>query len=486
MAIDDPNNNEPDFNDFDTGSDFEDFDGGKQSIGDLLKTNPMAKIGLVAAVVVVIGGGIALFGGPPEAPLAQSAVGSGSNIKQAPGTEKVTKEYEDAINDVNEQNVTDALKTGGSAIPVPIGPARGRVEVVNTPSAEDPLERWKRVQEERMKIEAATQAPPQRQQQQQQQAVDPYANERAALATSLQTQMESVLSAKGPQAARKIDVSPANYMEEIRARQLETQQALQQQQVAAAGASGVMAPEILQEAGQIEYGQLITEANTDAPGPVLAEIASGKLTGSRMLGSFTSTDDYLTLNFHTVIYQGTALATDAVAIDPGTSLPGMVTEIDRKYFQRIILPAAAAFIEGMGSAIADSGSTTVSAGQGTTQSSSNDLDTRQEFFKGVETAAEEFGEILDRDGSRVRPMLRLAAGTHMGVLFVAPVVKGAVAQGNRATQQQQQAQQQQQQQQQQGVPQLLLQLQPAMQQVPQGSNATTLFPMQTGNTATRQ
>jgi hypothetical protein len=89
----------------------------------------------------------------------------------------------------------------------------------------------------------------------------------------------------------------------------------------------------------------------------------------------------------------------------------------------VILPAAAAFIEGIGGAIGESGSTTVSAGVGTTTSSSVDLNARQEFFKGVEKASGKLSDILDENSSQVKTMLRIAAGTPIGVLFTKPVEK---------------------------------------------------------------
>ena len=63
----------------------------------------------------------------------------------------------------------------------------------------------------------------------------------------------------------------------------------------AANAEETIFEDILIPAGTIEYAQLVLEANTDAPGPVLADIMSGPLAGSKLLGSFTSTDDYLIL-----------------------------------------------------------------------------------------------------------------------------------------------------------------------------------------------
>lgn len=418
---------------FDTGDldgdpGFEDFEGGKTSLSEMIRDNPAAKLGVILGAVAVIVGGIALFGGGPKEAPAPSTVARGSDLSEPPGMSELSQHYEEALRESNEQDLQRALQQGGSAIPVPIGPARGRVDLQGQTQAEDPLERWRRIQEERLRKEreaaesaqaGVPQPPPPR-------PVDPYAEDKQNVAESLMAQMQSILEAQQIKGLRILQVTGSGYMESLRSKEAEKLASAQGAVGAAvtAGASTATEAEVLQEAGQIEYAQLLIEANTDSPGPVLAELASGRMAGSRMIGSFASTEDYLTLNFHTVVVDGVALSTNAIAIDPGTSRPGMVTEIDRKYFQRIILPAAAAFIQGMGGAIAESGSTTVSAGQGTTVSSSNDLNTKQEFFKGIEKVADKVGEVLERQ--QTRPMLRLAAGTHLGVLFLSTVERDSV------------------------------------------------------------
>jgi intracellular multiplication protein IcmE len=239
--------------------------------------------------------------------------------------------------------------------------------------------------------------------------------------------MQSILEGTDLHSMQSVDITSPDFMRQRRAQE---EQQLQTVTQAAAEAAAAQEPtlEVLLEPGRIEYAQLVTEANTDSPGPVLAVLASGPLAGSRVIGTFSASTEYITLTFNSIVVDGKALSTSAIALDPATSKPGVITEIDQKYFTRIILPAAAAFIEGIGGAIAESGSTTVSAGEGTTTSSENDLDARQEFFKGVEEASGKVSEILDENGQAAEPMLRVAAGTHIGLLFVQPVERPMPAQ----------------------------------------------------------
>ena len=143
---------------------------------------------------------------------------------------------------------------------------------------------------------------------------------------------------------------------------------------------------VLQSAAEIVFAQLLTEANTDSPGPILAEIVSGPLQGNRILGTFEEQGNSLTLNFETLVIDDESIAIDAVALDPETTLPGIATEVDQRYLTRVILPAAAAFIEGAASAIAESGLTTITVEGDTVSEETEETDTEQEIASGVQEA----------------------------------------------------------------------------------------------------
>ncbi|AEP10729.1 DotG/IcmE/VirB10 family protein [Micavibrio aeruginosavorus] len=409
-------NNEFDNDPLGQDAGFEDFDGGEQSMGDMLRNNPMVKIGVVLGAIATIVGGIVLFGGEKQTG-GTSVMRPGSDLTQAPGANEVSDTYREQIQDFNQAQIDQAQSTGQSALPVPVGTTRGVIPLDQAKvSEEDPLERWRRLQAERIEKEkqaapeAGPQAPP----------VDPNAEVKQQLAKAMAGQMESILDFKTIKGAEQESVSSPDWIQQKRE---EEQQKLEQERLEAEGANQPSDVVILLPAGTIEYAQLMTEANTDAPGPVLAQIVSGPLAGSRAIGSFKASDEYITLQFNTVVVDGIAYGTDAIALDPKTANPGMITEIDKKYFTRVILPAAAAFIEGLGGAIAETGSTTLTVATGGSSSSSTteDLDTKQEFFKAVEEAAEKVGEMLDEEADKAEPMLRVAAGTPMALLFVKPV-----------------------------------------------------------------
>lgn len=396
----------------DDADSFDDFEGG--SSGNTL-SNPMVKAGIVVAAIATIIGGIVLFGGKEEV-VTKSKVRSAEQVTSQPGTEQVSPEMEKALTQMNEERAEQAARTGSSAMPTPISAPDEKLEIPEIANAdqEDPLERWRKIQEERQKREAQTQRPTAPK-------VDPNAQVIDALAKSMSTQMQTILDAQVATPPESEVVTAASWLEERAAKK-----AQKEKEAAAAAAKTTADPlvlDIVQPAGTIEYAQLITEANSDAPGPVLAQIMSGPLRGSRILGTFQTQDRYLTLSFDTIVVDGVSYSADAIALDPSSANPGVVTEIDNRYFERIILPAAAAFVEGMGTAIAESGTTTVSVSGDTVVEEEEPLDTRQELFKGIEEASGKASEIFDEEAGNVERLVKVDAGTAVGILFLQPVTR---------------------------------------------------------------
>lgn len=420
----------------------DDFEGGgfddyskKGSLKDIWKNSPAVKVGVIVAAFVVIVGGVILFGGKSDR-LPVSRVASTSDVTEAPGTAEVSESYRQAIEEENTRRAEEALRQSDSTIPMPVEPPKGALPLqLDDAEEEDPLDRWRRMQEERI---------------QQQQIVNQDLSEPAppppppdtktpavnALAQAMSLQMESVLANQQIKPPHHQPITSMAYLEAIQERERQAQEALLLRQQALAG-TGEEIDNIIIPAGTIEYAQLITEANTDAPGPILAQIASGPLAGSRLIGTFSSTDNYLVLNFNQIVIDGVSEAANAVAIDPNTTLPGMVTEIDRRYLKRIILPAAAAFVEGLAEAVSESGTTTIFIDGDTVAQSTSDTDNQQEVASGIEEAGESLSDILEEEADSTRPMLRIAAGTPIGIMFVTPVIEGDDLEEENQRQQQQ-------------------------------------------------
>lgn len=419
----------------------------KNTLADLWNSNPMVKVVAVLGVLALLVGAMVLFGGGEEAP--PSVVGGAKDVKEAPGTAELTPAMTEAMQDYNDQMIQDAMQTGGSAIPVPINPTVAELPAPDAP-AEDPLAKWREVQDQQQALPPVPQATGP--------VTDPNAEAArqqalATLAGAMSSQMNQILEARRPGKISSMTVTSVEQpapgagaagMIPVGANGLPIDPLTGQQQVP------LNTVKVLLSAGTIEYGQLLLEANTDAPGPVLAQIVTGPFSGGRVIGTFTNTDNFLVLNFNTLVKDSVNYPINAVAVDPQTTLPGMVTDIDHRYFKRIVLPAAARFVEGMGRAIADSGSDTtiIIDGETRVEEDNNDIDTRQELYNGVEEGAREFADFLEEEGDNTEPLIRVASGTPLGIFFTQPVTQTLDAQGNPIQQgfpqQQQQGQQPQQ------------------------------------------
>ena len=395
----------------------------KSSPGDALRNSAAAKIGVVVVGLVVVVGAMWFFcQKEPETP--DSMLPLASEVSSPPGAAEASPAYVAAVEEKNEEELDKALRTGGSTIPVPVESPTDRLQLPEEQSeSEDPLHRWRRMQEERV-IRSA----------EQDDEVEPVTvldseqqNEAMKkMAEAMSKQMQSILGTR----TQRINFT---YMSLVDS--------------SSGGAGGGAAasgpgqdgefdgeveeeePAVIIPAGEIEYGQLIIEANSDVPGPVLALLVSGPLKGAKLIGTFTVQNDYLTLRFDTLVYEGQDIGISAIALDPETTLPGMATEVDHRYLQRILLPAAAAFVEGFSEAIAQTDATSITidtGGSGTTTTATDqDLGTKEEVALGVKEAGEEVRDIIDEMADDVQVLVKIHAGTPIGVLFTAAVTEDA-------------------------------------------------------------
>ena len=407
---------------------FEEFQSDSSgTLGDLWRNNPLVKVGVMMGAVALVVGVIVVFGGKKEQS-AISAVKRGQDVTEVPGSGAISQSMQEAIEERNEEATEVAIREQSSVMPIPTEPQLERLEVPDEePDQEDPLERWRMLQAERQAAAPAPEpepvvaAPPPPQ-------IDTQRIEAVnVLADAMASQMGSILELKTLNGMQSLTITTPDFLD-----QLAEERASAAAEVAAAAQAELPEEEevevIVVPAGAIEYAQLITEATTDAPGPVLAEVASGPLQGARVLGTFEATNEYLVLNFDTIVVDGISQQASAVALDPKQANIGVITEIDRRYFQRAILPAAAAFVEGLTEAISESGSTTItissdSGGSQSTSQQNNDRDSDQEIASGISELGAELGSIIDEEASEIEPLLRVAAGTPIGILFLEPVLE---------------------------------------------------------------
>lgn len=132
-------------------------------------------------------------------------------------------------------------------------------------------------------------------------------------------------------------------------------------------------------AGTTVPGKLITPLDSDAPGPVLAEITSGPLAGARLIGTMSVAKNSILVNFTTISKPGWpstySVGAVGMSVDRSTAL---ATDVNNHYFQKYSGLLAGSFIEGYGDAMTQQGSVTyLDPATGSVVSSRDELSSSQ-------------------------------------------------------------------------------------------------------------
>jgi intracellular multiplication protein IcmE len=177
--------------------------------------------------------------------------------------------------------------------------------------------------------------------------------------------------------------------------------------------------------GSIIYSKLIGRINSDAPGPVVAEILQGPFSGARLLGSFVPSEAGVLIKFSTmtVAYKEDGeektdvVPIQAVAVDTEYLGTAMATDIDTHMFARVASAFATSFLQGLGQAVAQSGSTTTNNGL-STQTTNPVYSARNQLYIAGGAASGAVGNIIDQSFANKKPTITVDADTPFGLLFL--------------------------------------------------------------------
>lgn len=191
---------------------------------------------------------------------------------------------------------------------------------------------------------------------------------------------------------------------------------------AAKGRGGSVAEKVLVPAGRGIFAHTVVAVNSDAGGPIVLEADSGPLAGDRMIGNFAkSTKDRLVVRITSIEHRGQSIDVNGLVIAPDSMETSVASSVDGHYVERFVLPAAAAFIEGIGDAIIASKSTTiVNPFGGATSFLNGGLNLQQQAGVAGAAAASEVGNILKKETPKI-PTIHLAANVTVGVMFLTNV-----------------------------------------------------------------
>jgi len=178
--------------------------------------------------------------------------------------------------------------------------------------------------------------------------------------------------------------------------------------------------EILVPAGRGVYAHPILTVNSDASSPVVLQADSGPIAGDRMIGTFAKQNDRLVIRINTVIHQGQSIGTDAVVVAPETMEAGVASDVDQHYLARFILPAAAAFVQGLGQAIATTSNTAAVLSPFGGAAYATHLNLNQQLGVAAGAAAGQIGAVLNQAAPK-GPTVSLEANVAVGVMFLSNV-----------------------------------------------------------------
>jgi intracellular multiplication protein IcmE len=188
----------------------------------------------------------------------------------------------------------------------------------------------------------------------------------------------------------------------------------------AAKAPAASATEILVSAGRGVFAHPVLAVNSDQSSPVVLQADSGPIAGDRMIGTFARQNDRLVIHINTVIHHGQSLSVDGLVVAPDTMEAGVASGVDQHYLSRFVLPAAAAFVEGLGQAIATTSNTATVLSPFGGASYATQLNLKQQTGVAAGVAAAQVGATLNAAAPK-GPTVSLDANVAVGVMFLSNV-----------------------------------------------------------------
>lgn len=176
---------------------------------------------------------------------------------------------------------------------------------------------------------------------------------------------------------------------------------------------------LLLAAGRGVYGHSVLTSNSDLGKEVLVEIDTGPFRKARISGTFSMQSDRLIIKFNKLmIGNNDPLTVSAYAVSPETAETGVASEVKEHLATRIILPAAAAFVQGLGNAMMSANTSSYTGGYGMT--SFTHLNIAQQMGAAAGTMGQVVGQLLQKQTPQ-QATVKLNKGDTVGVLFDTPV-----------------------------------------------------------------
>ena len=344
-------------------------------------------LGLALAVVVVFASFL-LFA--PEKPSATSSLTTAraDAISGKAGGEG-SEEYNQKLKEHDTRQANEALKTGESFVPTPVGQRKSVVgKKEDTPPPPPPV------------------APVR---------IAPVQTPRTDN-TMLKRMMDDLAALDTRLAAASVGEGKIVYLRDFSDESTPVATPVAQASAPAASTP----PAVALKPGDLLYAIVDVGVNSDVPSAVLATVTSGTYRNARLMGGFQRHDERLVLAFNrAVLPSGETVQLEAYAVDPATSEASVASSVDTHFFSRWGGLVASAFLEGLGTAKRYSGaqSTIYGNSENTDQMVWNTYSVEDQAWIAAGKVGEKAGKIFEKGFDRP-PTVRLESGTPVGVLVL--------------------------------------------------------------------
>jgi len=184
------------------------------------------------------------------------------------------------------------------------------------------------------------------------------------------------------------------------------------------GTAGELPKPVLARPGHISFGELLTAINSNEPGPVEAEIVSGRFRHARLLGQFRREHDRLVIQFDEMTWNHQSYRISAYAINAKTARTYVATSVNHHTLYRWGSLIAASFLGGVDNAL-DMANTNETLGNGYAVVTQQLTDGEIPLY-----AAGNVGNVLTLIMAKqfdTPPTVREAQGAPIGILFMKSV-----------------------------------------------------------------
>ena len=182
-------------------------------------------------------------------------------------------------------------------------------------------------------------------------------------------------------------------------------------------------------AGTGLYARALYEANSDFPGPVVLEVLEPPLEGAVGTGEFERVRERLVIRIDRLSVGERSWDVEGWAVDPGCACYGIAGEVDRHWFERVLLPSAVAFAGGFLDAAAQTARIVTRGTSGETVTVESQAPShRQQVYAGAAEAARRAGEVLI-EGLPQGPTVRVPVNTELVLVITRTPERTASGEG---------------------------------------------------------